>query len=594
MWISQVRLLHKDVAIPFHLPSKTFVEAKLRSVSKEMFNAHQWLETFKKYPSQNFCKCAEVLKQHPHLKTVDGHIASPAVLLRCPKAVSRMLSFSGSCTFFPSKVFFLSTSSKMVERWADHHSLPRGLVVESWRCFVEEQWPKHLDDVHTNQRFTHKLLCYARRLAPQLVWHSRDHAYQQMLVYCPELYKAAVLNTFEDADVYQEVPGHPTEIGKALLQPIPKRIAHRYKWAINWRSNLPQAFVFLKEKRNFKKARSIISYKRSALAKLLCLASLVLSEIAQVCFPSSFGQMSLHQIWPSLHAYLASLETAPQCDMVTVNDDLVGFFNSLPTDRLLRVVEFCQNEFFAKQPSSGRSRDGFCFSVRFAQKSSNGRVFRGKPRKFRSEHVKVMHAEDITPVVELSFRFAIFSVLNRCFKQQRGSPIGNQLSPILCGLAVSFEEEMWCRTHEVLIQSYRVSCWFLRYVDNRCLVFPSQLLKMEPFRWLLRPDFCTAPVLLETCEPGELLGCSVSVEDKTVSYVIPCELWQYRCPESGGSIRVNLSGFGARLFIIARQVYPVQNRSRQIRQLIVKYREIGFSYEDLVKCMPRKFRKLRQ
>ena len=117
---------------------------------------------------------------------------------------------------------------------------------------------------------------------------------------------------------------------------------------------------------------------------------------------------------------------------------------------------------------------------------------------------------------------------------------------------------------------------------------------MEPFRWLLRPDFYTAPVLLETCEPGELLGCRVSVEDETVSYGVPSELWQYRCPESGGSIRVNLSGFCARLFIIARQVYPVQNRSRQIRKLIVKYREIGFSYEDLVKCMPRKFRKLHQ
>ena len=70
-------------------------------------------------------------------------------------------------------------------------------------------------------------------------------------------------------------------------------------------------------------------------------------------------------------------------------------------------------------------------------------MLRGKARVFRSAVMRQVSAGDVKQLVALSFLFAKFTIMGRCFRQIRGSPIGNQVSLALCDLTVSVEEAMW-------------------------------------------------------------------------------------------------------------------------------------------------------
>ena len=51
--------------------------------------------------------------------------------------------------------------------------------------------------------------------------------------------------------------------------------------------------------------------------------------------PQSPGQLSTPQLWHHFHDYLQ--HTPVSVDLHAVNDDLVGFFNSVPQDRLIQA-----------------------------------------------------------------------------------------------------------------------------------------------------------------------------------------------------------------------------------------------------------------
>ena len=70
--------------------------------------------------------------------------------------------------------------------------------------------------------------------------------------------------------------------------------------------------------------------------------------------------------------------------------------------------------------------------------------------------------------------------MNRMFKQQRGSAIGNQISPSLANVAVSFLEQAWHDKHEARIRRLGSELYIIRYVDNR-LVLCSEAVAEQPF-----------------------------------------------------------------------------------------------------------------
>ena len=320
---------------------------------------------------------------------------------------------------------------------------------------------------------------------------------------------------------------------------------------------------------------------------------MVLNDVCQVAFPNNFGRLRLHDLWRSLHGFFDRLSHVEAQDYETVNDDLVGFFNSIPVDRLKQACELALDRFFENKQSGGKCRSEFWFTVDEKLPRAHGRVLRGKPMKNRSSTCRKIFQGDLLKIIVLSFSFASFCVLNRVFAQKRGSPIGNQLSPALCNLAVCVEEDCWVRGFAQVWASARFACWFLRYVDNRFLLFPRQYLRSEAFSALVSPLFYRPPVVLETCEVDELLGCQVSVHERRVEYAIPHEDWKYRVPQSAGSANANLASFRSRVLIIATQVYPTQDVPQKIRELSRKYLELWFLADELQRALPARAKKFR-
>ena len=546
-WLVGVRKKYADQALPFHLPTKQVVEKRHCSVGEKLFNFRLWLKKFAQFPCTDFCQCQLVLQKHPQLQCVEGHVASPASLLSVSRHLKRLLASSAGCCFFPRVKRYREMSVQEVRAWAGHHHLPIEQVVDEWLWFVEGEFPEHVKAV--SGRFSIAEVLRAAQEMRNLVVHSRDHAYNQIMLFCPELYKSGILNTFEDADVYGELAGHPHAIASSAFQAIPDSLKKRYAWGIKETFLLPKAYCFLKQKKSFKKARSIINFRGSCLSKLCKVIACVLNEVCQVAFPENFGRLKLHEVWASLHAFLDRTSHSDAQEYVTVNDDLTGFFNSIPISRLNRACEIALNRFFENKQAGGKCRSDFWFTVDETSPSSYGRVLRGKPMKNRPSTCRKVFQGDVLKIVQLSFSFASFTVLGRTFSQKRGSPIGNQLSPSLCNLAVCLEEDCWVRGLRQCWASDQLACWFLRYVDNRYLLFPRCFLRRPAFSALVDPTFYGPPVVLEACEIEELLGCRVSVYDRRVDFHVPNEAWKYRVPQSAGSANANLASFRARVLI---------------------------------------------
>ena len=98
---------------------------------------------------------------------------------------------------------------------------------------------------------------------------------------------------------------------------------------------------------------------------------------------------------------------------------------------------------------------------------------------------------------------------------------------------------------------------------------------------MVSPGFYREPVVLESCDEGDLLGCSVDIVAGTIEFKLPQEAWQYRPLNSAGSRRLNLGSFRSRKCLIKKQAYPKQVVRKQLSELEQRYLALGFTKRDL-------------
>ena len=72
-----------------------------------------------------------------------------------------------------------------VGRWAEHHHLLVNEVVEQWLQVLSVEFRAHVKAV--SGRFSVSDVLRAAREMEDLVVHSRDHAYNQIMIFCPQL-----------------------------------------------------------------------------------------------------------------------------------------------------------------------------------------------------------------------------------------------------------------------------------------------------------------------------------------------------------------------------------------------------------------------
>ena len=80
----------------------------------------------------------------------------------------------------------------------------------------------------------------------------------------------------------------------------------------------------------------MISDYNSRYGRLLQVTARTIDSMLLQLWPQTMGQLAVPQIWSRVHALFT--DTPIEFTLSNVNDDLVGFFNSVPQDRLLDAI----------------------------------------------------------------------------------------------------------------------------------------------------------------------------------------------------------------------------------------------------------------
>ena len=288
--------------------------------------------------------------------------------------------------------------------------------------------------------------------------------------------------------------------------------------------------------------------------------------------PQSPGQLSIPQLWHHFHDYLH--DTPDSVDLHAVNDDLVGFFNSVPQDRLIQAAQSLVSRWQHTFDTPTLAVDTHITGDPI-QLAHIGRHHRKHPTQ------RTLHTSDITTVVALALDSCVFKACNLYFLQVRGAGIGSQLSPALCNVAITLIEHSWHQLHHSLTDHTEIHFVYYRYVDNRFIAFNRTFLKHLAIQTLIHPDFYGNPVELEPVEDMRLLGFDVDLHQRTISYIPPDAPWKIRDHASAGSTRLRLSGLHSRAHLIRKYTYPSSAVERALAQLEDLYVQKG---HDLRSC----------
>ena len=252
--------------------------------------------------------------------------------------------------------------------------------------------------------------------------------------------------------------------------------------------------MLVDQKKQFQAARLIIDYKGFIFANLFQATAIVLDLLRKECLPQSCGLLIFPQMVQCLIQFLEQYPADQQ--LCTYNQDLVGFFTSIPVERILRSVEWLVKTFTSNNHCDP---DTYSFSVSLKGKDTKLRAWRGRPRQGGTRMYSIK-LRDIVSICELSCQCSFFTVLQKVYKQQRGAVIGNQISPMLASLTVSLTEQQWFYRRQELLQQYDSQFLCLRYVDNRIVLLNPLLHRFGPMREFLDDNFYVAPVQLEAVQ----------------------------------------------------------------------------------------------
>ena len=183
-----------------------------------------------------------------------------------------------------------------------------------------------------------------------------------------------------------------------------------------------------------------------------------------VVFPNSYGHQSLPEIFQGLHHHLSTVDE--DIELKEFNQDLVGFFTSLPTDQIMMAVNQLIDSYANTQVTEFNK---IKFTVQLGASEPKLRVFQGSYKRHKSK-TGTIFLKDLSRICQLSLETSFFTQMGRIVKQTRGSAIGNQISPSLANIAVSYKEQQWYESHRNALEALRSQVYIIRYVDNRLVL----------------------------------------------------------------------------------------------------------------------------
>ena len=478
----------------------------------------------------------------------------------------------GANAYYDNKHRFFNKSTQTMTRWMQHHQFPNYLgTKQRFQQFLEEQWQLHSPALQCRPRYTVGGVKYLKSFIPgDFVVHNEDHANNHIMLYCSQVYYRAAVNSWSDPGVFTELSDDPEQLKAQMKQHLPESLSKQQKQLVDFSKDLPYGYIMMKRKKQWNKGRTIVAYGSTCIGKLLKLAALAIQELLNSTWPSHFGNRLAPTIWKDIHQFFET--TALGDNLVFLNHDLVGFFNSIPQSTILSALHSLVQDFL----SLGRSE-----TLMVDLHSTVGPAHAGKSRfSVKANQIEVNMVQ-LMDIIQFSFSSGCFTTLGKCYRQVQGTSMDNQVSPILSSRSIVAFERAWLHTHATALSRLRSKILVLRYVDNRAIFLHEELLQCYQFRDLVSLDFYPKPIQLEDEEHNDFLGFNINPLCREVTYLLKTEKWRYRLPHSAGSQQLNLSGYRSRRQLISKFVFPWTLQCRQTQDLRDMYSSLGFDVHRL-------------
>ena len=365
-----------------------------------------------------------------------------------------------------------------------------------------------------------------------------DHFLHSLHVACPLAFHQLLDVTFLDVTVF-----HRCRVGmSSIMSNLRSRFQsfpgwnQRYAWGCKWSASLPVARILPKPSKAFMKARPIIACDHCWHSRLTAFLAKGVFQIMLVVLPpgSTFNMLSVQQVIRTMWHSMMSFHAAEPANMT--QQDLIGFFNSVPHDRFLQALTYT---LFLLQEQWGEPWQEQSLQLSFRNKDSNFRVFRGR-RRFAARNTRTMHLEDLPDLTAFMLQSSYFQCGAFIFRQIQGA-VGSALAPVLCTLVASTTEFLWLRNFRNI--SFNIGLrTAVRYADNRAFHFHEGLRRNSWTQLLLNLEFYGPPVLLEYVHEKSV-GTVCSVVQGTIATSQPTDSTVLRTLQSVGSREHVLSGF---------------------------------------------------
>ena len=568
-WLKDILHSHVHQLLPSHYPKFSVVQGATVKLSDIIYSWKSWLHKSKQL---QHCECQRILRDKPWLPNQNGHIAGSFNECQYLPEHLQFLRQSASNMLALSKQNYVLRTMQLISKWQETHCFQADLSSQ-WEQFVSQNWQEHLEATRNNM-FQFQHCSRFKQEFSSLVVHCEDHAPSSICVFCPLIYFKAASATFDNPEVFSKLSVLPSTYALHQRQSTPTFIKRHYQWGMSKQTNLPKAYIFIKRKKQWTTSRPIIAYSSTIYHKLLQVLGMVIFAITDKVYPQRLHQADSTTVLGKLHQFLQAPSSHELC---LTNDDLVGFFTSVPHDRIIQSMQHAVLRYAEKEHLQGTSGH---ITVRMDEKNNEGRTFNGKFRK-PIQHEYSLQLNHLQQLCEFAISSSHFQWCDTLYKQVQGAPIGGPASPAISHMVVSFEEQMWYETFQNHISSTRMlqRCFIHRYVDNRLIIFPKCFSKDPVLQILLKKSFYKKPIELEDVGDNHFLGFDVNVANRTVMYNSPTADWQYRHWQSAGSPELKLSSLSSRMYLLCRGTWPPEYRKQAAKQLAEQYSRRGFNNE---------------
>ncbi|OLP93944.1 hypothetical protein AK812_SmicGene24107 [Symbiodinium microadriaticum] len=287
----------------------------------------------------------------------------------------------------------------------------------------------------------------------------------------------------------------------------PPVVRKHYKKLLDYNKPIPYGYIMMKRKKQWSKGRTIIAYSNTCVGRLLRVAALALQQMLKATWPHHFGNIATPQLWQEVHELFRANEEQSERELIFLNHDLVGFFNSISQADIIQSVRYLIAEF------SKNNND----ILLIEPYSKLNPVHSGTSTHSIKSNMTKINVQHIVDIIQFSFDACAFTAIGEAFRQTCGTSMGNQISPILSTCAIVATEITWLRLYGQHVASAHLAdqLWIRRYVDNRTIIVDKDALHNNPYIWQLASlQFYKKPVQLEDENCDDFLGFRINANNR--------------------------------------------------------------------------------